>query len=241
MGDRDYSLKELEHMSIDLGRRGVKDELFQRYFWAYSRHPEYQPDYLSILRLAIPRVAVHGELNLKTMSQLDDAARARSQRILQTIEDAAKDFHDFYENVLTNPLAQDLERNETRRRLMTYFEHEEIVRVPDIRTHSEEEVEEGGRTIAFELLKWLRTVTRVKILNDIKVTLDRHYAEGQESANLHQTCTYKSHYVKLSANRSEERDGAVTTLLTPARGHGAVKEGYAGVYFPAFRVQIRKP
>jgi len=240
MGDRDYSAKELERMSIDMGRGGVKDELFQGYYWAFSRHKEYQPDYLSILHLAMPAVYVDGKLNQETISQLDIEARTRGERILMTVEDAAQDFYDFYENILTKPLAHELERDETRRKLIAYFEYEEIKRVPDMRTHTEEEVETGARAIAIALLQWLRTVTRKRILDDIEQTLDKHCGKAQERAKTEQAYLHKSEYVELLANRSGH-DGPVTTVMTPARGHGAVKKGYADVLFPTYWVLIRNP
>src|SRR5580700_6072681 len=75
MGDREYSLKELEQMSMDMSLRKVRDELFQAYFYRWSGHKEYQPDYFYFLRLAMPTIYKGEKLDFKVISQLDSEAR----------------------------------------------------------------------------------------------------------------------------------------------------------------------
>jgi hypothetical protein len=235
MGDREYSWKEAQHISMDMAARGVKDDFFMHYFWAWRDHPEHPPDYFSILGEALP---IHKEErpDLAAIAQLDKEARTRGQRILLGIEDAAKDFTDFYDRFLAQPLARDLESGEGEK-LMDYFEWDELGRVPDIRVHSKDEMEVAERKIAVELLQWLQNITLEKILDDIKEALSQHYENGLAKASTEHGYHFKSKYVELSANKVPRSKEAVTTILMPARGHSVVKEGYAGVYFPMYYVQ----
>jgi len=240
IGDREYSWKEAQHIIMDMDARGVKDDFFLHYFWAWRDHPDQPPDYFGLLEDVLPLRKNEGP-DLGTLAQLDEEARNRGQRILLGIEDAAKDFYEFYDRFLAQPLARDLDRGAEGEKLMGYFVWEELGRVPDIRVHSREEMEKGVNRIAVELLEWLQNVTFEKILNDTKETLTQHYENGLSRANPEHGYHFKSKYVELSANTSPGSAKAVTTILMPARGHRVVKEGYAGVYYPMYYVQkLRK-
>ena len=236
MGEREYSWKEAQQISMDMAARGVDDVFFRSYFWSWRNHPEHPPDYFDLLRRALPTYE-NEKLNLAAIAQLDKEARTRNQRILFTIEDAAEDFYNFYENFLTKPLARCLQGGAEGKKLITYFEYEELASIRKRGGPSPEEAEEGRRTIAVELLQWLRTITPEKILDDIAQTLAQHYDKGIASANSEHSYIFKSKYVEVSAHRVPGSEKLVTTFLTPARGYGVVKEGYAGVHFPMYYVQ----
>jgi hypothetical protein len=177
--------------------------------------------------------------DLETLAQLDREAKGRGQNILFMMEEVAKNFHDFYDKFLTNPLARDLERGAEGKRLREYFEYEEFAKVPDNRIHSPEKVEKVTQDIARGLLGWLRPITPEKILEDTRSTLGHHYDKGLAEATLERGYHYKSQYVEISANKSEGPDKSVTTFLMPARGYGIVKEGYEGVHYPMYYVLTR--
>ncbi len=237
MGDREYSLKEAQQISMDMAARGVKDEFFKSYFWAWREHPDHQPDYFDLLRLALP-LEKDGKLDLTAIARLDEDAKKRDQRILLTVEDAAKDFYNFYEGILIKPLARDLERGSEGKKLSNYFEWEELKQAPDVTIHGQEKVEKAVQEIAVELLRRLRNMTLEKILDETKQILDYHYDKGLATATPGKGYYHKSEYVELSAHKPEGRDKPVTTVLMPARGHRVVKEGYEGVYYPTYYVEL---
>jgi hypothetical protein len=236
MGDREYSWKEAQQISMDMAARGVKDDFFQHYFWAWRDHPEHPPDYFRLLGEALP-IYKEKRPDLAAIAQLDKEARTRGQRILLSIEDAAKDFYEFYDRFLAQPLVRDLDRGAEGEKLMRYFEFEELRRIPDVRNHSPEEMEKGVNRIAVELLQWLQNVTFEKVLDDAKETVIQHYENGLAVANTEYSYHFNGNYVEISAHEVPKSDKAVTTFLTPARGRSVVKEGYAGVYYPMFYVQ----
>lgn len=92
--------------------------------------------------------------------------------------------------------------------------------------------------IAVELLQRLRAITLEKILEEIRQALNQHYDKGLAAASPEDSYHYKSEYVQISAHRSEGRDKPVTTFLMPARGHRVIKEGYDGVYYPTYYVEL---
>lgn len=150
----------------------------------------------------------------------------------------ARDFHDFYNTLITRPLKRELESGARGRTLSNYFEFEELERLPDVRVVGLGKVEEADREIAVELLGWLQKITPEKILDDIKSTLDQHYNKGLVTASPEHSYNHKSEHVHISAHRSKGPDKPVTTFLTPARSHGATKEGYEGVYYPTYYVEL---
>lgn len=237
MGNREYSWKEAQQISMDMAARGVKDEVFKSYFGAWRNHPEHPPDYFHLLCMAAP-VYKDEKVDLAVVVQLDAKARKRGEKILFTVEDAAKDFYDFYDKFLIKPLARDLDRGAEGRKLITYFEYEELARIPDIRVHSQERAEEGRQTIAADLLQRLRAITPEKILNDIKSTLNQHYEKGLDSASPEHSYNHKSEYVAVSAHRARGPHSPVRTFLTPARSYRAIKEDYEGVYYPTYYVEL---
>ncbi len=235
MGDREYSLKEAEQMSLDMAARGVDDIFFRRYYWAWRDHPEHPPDYFSLLQMVLP-IYKDGKPDLVVLAQLDSEAKERGQRIIFTAGDAAKDFQYFYDRILTKPLARDLGAGVPGKRLMRYFEFEELDRLPDSRFVSQAKMGEESRRIAAELLEWLRTITPEKILDDITQTLAQHYDKGLASADSEHSYNFKSRYVAISAHQARGPEKFVTTFLKPARGYPAVREGYWGVYYPSYYV-----
>ncbi len=237
MGDRDYSWKEAQYMSMDMAKRGVHDDFFQGYFWAWANHEDYQPDYFYLLRQVLPTIYKDGKLDLKEIRRLDSEARDRGQRITFTLDDAARDFHDFYDKCLIEPLARELEGGSGRAQLLGFFEFEEDKKIPDNRVHSPEKVDEVVHEIATGLLRDLRMITSEKILEDIKWTLDGHYDKGIAVARPNAGYDYKSKYVHISTYREKGLNGPVATLLMPARGYGAVKEGYRAIYYPWYYVE----
>ena len=236
MGEREYSWKEAQQISMDMSARGVDDVFFRDYFWSWRDHPEHPPDYFDLLRKALP-ISKDGKPDLAALAQLDLEARKRGQRVIFTIEDAAKDFHHFYDQFLTKPLARDLDVGTEGKMLMRYFEYEELAKLPDSRFHNQAKIGEESRHIAVELLQWLRTITLEKILDDIAQTIAQHYDRGLASANSEHSYNFKSKYVEVSAHRVPGSEKLVTTFLTPVRGYGVVKEGYAGVHFPLYYVE----
>ncbi len=237
LGDREYSWKEAQDISMDMHKRGVHDDFFQKYFWAWADHPEHAPDYLHLLRMILP-IDKDKKLDLAAIAEFDAKARTRGQRILFAVEDAAKDFYDFYDRFLVKPLARDLERGADGKKLRGYFEFEEHSKVPDLRIHGPEMVEKATQEVARELLERLRVITPEKILEDIKKTLDEHYDKGLTTASPENSYYYKSEYVEISAHRSEGADKTVKAFLMPSRGYGVVKEGYRGVYYPMYYVEL---
>jgi hypothetical protein len=178
-----------------------------------------------------------GKLDVEAISRLDAEARERGQRILFTIEDAAKDFYEFYDKFLTMPLARDLETGADRKKLLRYFGYEEFRKTPDNRVQSQEVVEKGIQEIARDLLQSLRVISPEKILEDIKSTLSRHHAKGIAAAGPEGGYYYKSQYVEMSAHKSEAAIEFVETFLEPSRGRRLIKEGYQGVYYPTYYVE----
>ncbi len=235
LGDREYSWKETQYMIMDMEKRGKHDDFFEKYFSAWTDHAEYAPDYFHLLRLVLP-IDNGKEPDLAMIAPLDDEARAHGKKILLTIEDAAKDFYDFYDRFLTKPLARDLDRSVDGKKLREYFEYEEFTKVPDNRAESQEKVEEATQNIARGLLEWLRAITRQKILGDIKSTLDEHYDKGLAAASLESSYNHQSEYVHISAHRSEGLDKPAKTFIRPARHYGVIKEGYEGVYYPTYLI-----
>ncbi len=235
LGDREYSWKEVQYINMDMKSRGKRDDFFQKYFSVWGDHPEHAPDYFNLLRMVLP-IYKGEQPDPAAIAPLDAEARARGQKILFTIEDAAKDFYDFYDRFLTKPLARDLERGADGKKLRRYFEYEEFTRVPDNRVQSPEKVEKGTQDIARGLFEWLRGITPERILDDIKQILDRHYDEGLATASPEDSYDYRSEYVHISAHRSEGQDKPAKTFLRPARHYGVIKEGYEGVYYPTYLV-----
>lgn len=70
---------------------------------------EYSPDYFHLLRIVLRIDKKDGAPDLTAIVPLDAEARKRGQRILFTVEDAAKDFYEFYDKFFNKPLARDLE------------------------------------------------------------------------------------------------------------------------------------
>ncbi len=238
LGDREYSWREAQEISIDMKNRGKSDEFFEKYVSSWSDHPKSAPDYFNLLRLILPIDKGDGNLDLAMITQLDNKVKKRGQRILFTVKDAAKDFHEFYDKFLTKPLARDLEQGAEGKKLADYFGYEEFHKVPDIRVHGPEQVEKASQEIARDLLAWLRAITPEKILDDMEQTLDEHYEKGLAVASPEHGYHHESEYVEISANRSRGADKPVTTFLMPARGHRVVKEGYDGVYYPTYYVLV---
>ncbi|TLY12267.1 MAG: hypothetical protein E6K86_11715 [Thaumarchaeota archaeon] len=236
MGDREYSWKEAQQILIDLDERGRTDEFFQSHFLAWRDHPEYPPAYLYLLRLILP-IYAHGEIDLGKMAQLDREARIRHQRILFSLDDAASDFYDFYAKVITQPLERDLERGASGRTLSNYFEFEEFGRLPDVRVVGLETVEKAVHKVAVELLRQLQKITLDKILCDTRITLDQHYDRGMTEATSERTYIHTSEFVRLMIQRSSGPSDPATVILCPARGHGVIREGYEGVFYPTYYVQ----
>jgi len=236
LGDREYSWKEAQQIIMDMDARGVHDDFFQKYFWAWAEHPEYAPDFFSLLRIIRP-LEKDGKLDIEAISRLDAEARERGERILFTIEDAAKDFCEFYDRFLTMPLARDLETGADRKKLLRYFGYEEFRKTPGNRVQSQEVVEKGIQEIARDLLESLRVISTEKILEDIKSTLSQHYAKGIAAAGPESGYYYKSQYVEMSAHKSEASNELVTTFLAPSRGRRLIDEGYEGVYYPTYYLE----
>ncbi len=61
LGDREYSWREAQEIIMDMKMRGKTDESFLRYFRACTDHPEYEPDYFSLLRVVLPIDKEEGE------------------------------------------------------------------------------------------------------------------------------------------------------------------------------------
>jgi len=174
--------------------------------------------------------------DLAALTQLDMEAKSRGQRILFTVEDAAKDFFDFYDRFLTKPLAQDLDAGAEGEKLARYFELEELDRISDVRVHGKE-TEETERRIAMQLLRRLRRVTLEMILEDINETLAHHYEYSIVKANAKDAYNFRSKYVELSTHSAGRSEKTVTALLTPSRGRDVVRASYPGAYFPMYYVQ----
>ncbi len=238
LGDGEYSWREAQDIIIDMKNRGKRDDFFQKYFSAWGDHPEYAPNYFKLLRTMLPIDKEDGKLDLTVIAKLDAEARTLGRRILFTVEDAAKDFYEFYDKFLTKPLGRDLERGTQGKELADYFEYEEFTKVPDLSIHGPERVEKVTQEVARNLLEWLRGITREKILEDTKSTLDQHYDKGLAEASPQDSYYHKSEYVAISAHRSEGRDKPVKTFLRPARNYGVIKEGYRGVYYPMYYVEL---
>jgi len=236
-GDREYSWKEAQGIIMDMDARGVHDDFFQKYFWSWANHPEHPPDYFSLLCMTLP-IYKDDKPDLLVTAQLDGEASKRNQKILFTIEDVAQDFYNFYDRFLIKPLARALERGAEGNKLSNYFEYEEFARVPDPRIHGQEKVEYSRQEIATDLLQRFRTITPEKILVDIEQTLNQHYDKGLAAASLERSYNYKSEYVQISANKARGPDKQVTTFLTPARSCRAIREGYEGVYYPTYYVEV---
>lgn len=236
MGDREYSLRELEQMSMDSLFGGFKDELFQTYFYHLSGHKEYLPDYLSLLRLAVPEVYRGQEPNFHVIARLDGEARGRREKILLTPEDAAGGIHDFYENHLARPLSEDLEKGAGREQLLRYFEGDEFKMIPDNRANPPEKVDEVIHEIAASLLQGFREMTHEGVLTDITQVLDERYDEALAAAVPGKSYNHKSKYVHLSAHRTEGADAPTIVTLRPARGFGPITKGYEGALYPEYYV-----
>jgi len=236
MGDREYSWKEAQQILIDMDERGTTDEFFQSHFLAWRDHPEYPPAYLYLLRLILP-IYENGKIDLGEMIRLDKEARSRHQRILFGLEDAASDFYDFYAKVITQPLERDLERGASGRTLSNYFEFEEHGQIPAARAVGLDTVEKAVHKVAVELLSWLQKITLDKILSDIKITLDQHYDRGMIEATSERSYIHTSEFVRLMIQRSSGPSDPATVILCPARGHGVIREGYEGVFYPTYYVQ----
>jgi hypothetical protein len=237
LGDREYSWKEAQQIIMDMDARGVHDDFFQKYFWAWAEHPEYSPDFFSLLRMIRP-LEKDGKLDIEAISRLDIEARERGQKILFTVEDAAKDFYEFCDKFLIKPLARDLERGADGGKLVRYFEYDEFTKVPDHRVQIREQVEKATQEIARDLLQRLHPITPQTILEDIRSTLDWHYSRGVAPANPEGSYHFKSQYVEISAHKSEASNELVETFVEPSRGRRLIKEGYQGVYYPTYYVEI---
>ncbi len=99
-------------------------------------------------------------------------------------------------------------------------------------------MQEAERCVARQLLERLRAITPEKILDDIKSTLDQHFERGLAVASPGDSYNHQSEYVQISAHRSAGPDKHTTTFLTPARRYGVIKEGYEGVYYPTYYVEL---
>ena len=100
-----------------------------------------------------------------------------------------------------------------------------------------EKVEKAEREVALELLSRLKKITFDKILSDIKITLDQHYDRGMIEATSERTYIHTSEFVRLMIQRSSGPSDPATVILCPARGHGVIREGYEGVFYPTYYVQ----
>jgi hypothetical protein len=238
LGEREYTWTEAEQIIVEMHKRGMRDDIIEKYFSAWAEHEEYAPDYFNLLRMIVPIDKEDGNPDLAVLAKLDHEAKKRGQRILFTVEDAAKDFYEFYDKLLTQPLTRELEKGADGNELVRYFEYEEFHKVPDHRAQSPDKVEKAAQEIAQELLEWLRGITPEKILEDIKRTLDDHYDKGLASASPEDSYYHKSDYVAISAHKSESIDKSVDVFLTPARLHGVIRDGYEGVYYPRYHVLV---
>jgi len=236
LGDREYSWKEAQQIIMDMDTRGVHDDFFQKYFWAWAEHPEYAPDLFSLLRMVLP-LEKNGKLDLGAIAKLDVEAGERGQRIIFTVEDAAKEFYEFCDKFLTKPLARDLERGAKGSKLARYFEYDESARVPDHRVESREKVESATQEIARDLLLRFRATTPQKILEDIRSTLDRHYEKGLALTSPEHSYNHRSNFVSISAHRSSGKDKRAEFFITPSGGRGIVRDGYQEVYYPTYYVE----
>jgi hypothetical protein len=229
LGEREYSWKEAQQIILDMRARVVHDDFFQKYFWAWADHPEYPPPFFSLLCMALP-LEKNGKLDLRVISQLDAEARERGQRILFAVEDAAKDFYDFYDKFLIKPLARNLERGAEGGKLVRYFEYDEFTKVPDHKVQSRESVEKATQEIARDLLQRLRAMTPQKILEDIVSTLDQHYDKGLAAVSPEHSYNHQSECVSISAHKSDGHDRRALFFLTPVIGYLRLRDGYQGVY-----------
>lgn len=184
----------------------------------------------------MPTIYNGAKLDFKVISELDSEARGRGQKIILTIGDAAQDIYDYYDQCLVQPLARELESGSSREELLHFLEYEEMKKIPDNKTHSEEEVDEAVFELATRSLEQLRMITPEKILDDIRQTLDEHYGTGIAVASPQESYNYKSKYVKTSAHRQKGADMPVVTFMTPARGYRPIKEGYEGALYPSYHV-----
>src|SRR5207249_9127710 len=89
MGEREYSWNEAQQISMDMATRGVDDTFFRSYFWFWRDHPEHPPDYFDLIHMALP-IYKDWKPDLVALAQLNLEARKRGQRIIFTIEDAAR-------------------------------------------------------------------------------------------------------------------------------------------------------
>ena len=236
LGDREYSWKEAQGIIMDMDKRGVRDDFFEKYFSAWTDSPEHPPDYFNLLRMAISVDNDDGAPDLTVIAKLDSEARERGERILFTVEDAAKDFYEFYDKFLIKPLARDLERGANGNKLVRFFEYEEFTKVPNYRAQSPEMVEKATQELARELFEWLGRITSQKIADDVRRTLDEHYDKGLAEASPRDGYDYQSEYAHFSAHKSEGAVKPAKTFLTPARHYGVIKEGYEGVHYPTYHV-----
>jgi len=178
----------------------------------------------------------NGKPDLEAMASLDAEARARGQKIIFTVEDAAKDFADFYETFLIKPLAKDLQIGADGKKLREYFEYGEFSKIRGNGVTSHEKVETATRNIANQLLDSLSAITWEKILSDITLTLDEHHHKGLAEASPEKSYTHESTYVHISVLRSDGLNKPAKTFIRPARLYGVIEEGYEGVLYPTYLV-----
>ncbi len=231
MGDRDHSWKEAQDIITDMHARGIQDEFFQGYFWSWRNHPDFPPSNFSLLSMIMP-VYKNERIDLDFIAQLDKEAKERQQKVIFTIDDAAEVFNSFYDVFIKKPLSLELEKGAEGRALTRYFEGEELDQLLKLK------VEEARHGIAVKLLDWLNKITTHKILDDITLTLDQHYEKGITESSPQHSYLHGSEYVKLSIHRTREV-GPASAFLAPARGHRVLKEGYEGVYFPSYYVEVQ--
>jgi hypothetical protein len=235
LGDREYSWKEAQFIIMDMKSRGERDDFFQKYFSAWGDHPDYAPDYFHLLGMVLP-IYRDGEPDLAVIASLDAEARTRGQKILFTVEDAAKDFDDFYEMFLTKPLARDLQIGADGKKLREYFEYEEFSKIHGNGINGHEKIENTTQDIANRLLDRFSAITPKKILNDMTSTLDEHHRKGLAEASPEKSYSHQSDYVHVSVLKSDGVDKPAKTFIRPARLYGVIKEGYEGVHYPTYLV-----
>jgi len=133
-------------------------------------------------------------------------------------------------------LLGDLEAEVQGKRLLKYFEHDELAKIPSIGVHNKEDVEEAEHHTALELIRWLGEITPDKILEDIKQMLGHHYDKAATSTNLEHSYNHKSEYVHISSHKSDSSDNPPRIFLTPSRHRSAIRDRYKGIRYPMYYV-----
>ena len=213
--------------------------LFWDYVTAWRRHPERRP---SLFRFFERALGTSGLLTVKKLAEFESQLPSDHRKVFFTTEEIAQGIRNFYKGYMKIPLKKDLEGGASGRKLASYLTSDQLRKLPDIRVHGLEKVEQEEYRLANEVLQWLETITVEKVAADV-VKLLREHSESADHMKLERSalsreekiysCDHSSELVSLFVHKADD-SGFESQTLTPVRGTDLIEEGWYEVAVPSY-------